>query len=337
MDLPAQPSAQTLLVLVPVFNDWESVGLLLPLLDAELGALDLSVRVLLVDDGSTQAPPPALSALPLEHVARVERLRLRRNLGHQRAIAIALAYAEAELACDWLVIMDSDGEDRPEDVPRLVREARAREGVQVVFAERTRRSGRPLFRLGYHAYRALHKALTGISVRVGNFSALSREVLPRLVVVSELWNHYAASVFQSRIPYTMIPTSRGRRLVGESKMSFVGHVLHGLRALSVHGELVGVRLLIGSAAALGLTALLGLAALARLAQLHQEPGLLPGGLFLLGLFLLLQTVFLSGTLALLFLQQRTHASFLPTRDYVHYVEATTSLWERGGADSAASP
>jgi hypothetical protein len=90
--------------------------------------------------------------------------------------------------------------------------------------------------------------LTGISVRVGNFSILPRSYLGTLVVLAELWNHYAAAVFRSQLRFTMIPIPRGRRIAGTSRMNFVSLVTHGLSAVSVFADVVGVRLLIGSLA-----------------------------------------------------------------------------------------
>ena len=106
--------------------------------------------------------------------------------------------------------------------------------------------------LGTWAYRFVHLLLTGERVRVGNFSVIPRDLLRRLVAVSDLWNHYAAAVFHARIPYTTIPTTRGTRYAGASQMNFVALVTHGLSAMSVFGDRIGVRLLIVTCALAGL-------------------------------------------------------------------------------------
>ena len=105
-----------------------------------------------------------------------------------------------------------------------------------------------MFRFFYHIYRVLHRALTGVSVRVGNFSILPATFLTTLVAMSELWNHYAAAVFRSKLPFTMIPVPRGTRIAGRSRMNFTALVSHGLSAISVFGDIVGVRLLVASLA-----------------------------------------------------------------------------------------
>ena len=144
------------LILIPVFNDWSSVSRLLIELDHVFDAEKRHADVLLVDDGSSQELSAHASPLTLERMASINILRLRRNVGHQRAIAIGLAHAEANDACDIAIVMDGDGEDRPEDVPRLLAELEKRGGRHVVFAERTRRSEGVLFVIMYGLYRALH-------------------------------------------------------------------------------------------------------------------------------------------------------------------------------------
>ena len=98
----------------------------------------------------------------------------------------------------------------------------------------------------YAMFKLLHRVLTGKGVRVGNFSVMPRRRLSSLVVVAEIWNHYAAAVFRSRQPHCMIPTHRSRRLCGSSSMNFVSLVTHGLSAISVYSDVVGVRLLVMS-------------------------------------------------------------------------------------------
>jgi hypothetical protein len=110
-------------------------------------------------------------------------------LGHQRAIAIGLYYMHQLLPVDAIVVMDGDGEDRPADIPGLL-SALAEGGGCMVFAARAKRLERPIFRFFNRLYRVIHWVLTGITVRVGNFSVIPRASLDRLMVSSDLWNHY---------------------------------------------------------------------------------------------------------------------------------------------------
>ena len=107
------------------------------------------------------------------------------------------------------------------------------------------------FQLFYRLYRLAHYLLTGVVIRVGNFSMLPPDVLLRLAALPDLWNHYAAAVMRSRVPYEMIALDRGRRYAGESHMRLVTLITHGVSALSVYSDIVGTRLLISSIALFG--------------------------------------------------------------------------------------
>jgi glycosyltransferase involved in cell wall biosynthesis len=204
-----------------------------------------------VDDGST-VPRTDQNGFAQALRMHVDVVTLRRNLGHQRAIAVGLALIEKSILCRAVVVMDGDGEDAPADIVRLLDEQDRDEMPAVVFAERTKRSESVTFRFGYFAYRMLHRVLTGIPVRVGNFSVVPRSILSRIVVSSDLWNHYAAAVVRANLPMRLVPTARAQRIAGTSRMNFVALVTHGLSAMTVFGDRVAVRLLVASAAVVAL-------------------------------------------------------------------------------------
>jgi glycosyltransferase involved in cell wall biosynthesis len=261
-------------------------------------------------------------------LVRVEVLHLRRNLGHQRAIAIGLTFLYTETVGEAVVVMDADGQDRPEDVPELLRTFRAEHGRKIVFAARTRRSESVLFRICYHSYRGLHRLLTGVSVRVGNFSILPFSSLTSLSVVAELWNHYSAAIFRSRLPYVTIPAPRGTRTAGDSRMNFLNLLLHGLSALSVYGEVIGVRLLMVASILLVLDVGVLMAVLL-LPSLEGGPPprrlLFAGGILF---FLLFEVIVVSGVLMFSMLSSRANLTFLPIRDYKYFVRDTEEIFRR---------
>jgi polyisoprenyl-phosphate glycosyltransferase len=325
-----------LLVLIPIYDDWTAVGLLLPALDRVLAGAGLIADILLVDDGSTVRPPTRWPGESWLALGRIEMLSLRRNVGHQRAIAIALAFVDQHLTPAALVVMDGDGEDAPEDVPRLLACLQQNHGRTVVFAERTKRSESLTFRILYTLYRWTHLLLTGIPVRVGNFSLIPSCQLRRLVVVSELWNHYAAAVFKARVPRASVPTERAPRLEGKSRMNFVDLVTHGLSALSVHSELIGVRLLVVTMTLVGVVAsallvVLGIRVFTSLA--------IPGwtstvaGLLLILLF---QAVAFASFFAFLVLHARSQPTFIPLRDYGYFVDHSSILVASGTQTRSSS-
>ncbi|HEX5431150.1 MAG TPA: glycosyltransferase [Bryobacteraceae bacterium] len=301
-------------IVLPVYNDWAAAQQLIPLIEDALARTDYRARVLLVDDASAIASPEEWPE-DLHHIEEVSILHLRRNLGHQRAIAIGLVHLYQNWTdLDAVIVMDADGEDRPQDIPALLERFAVEGGRKVIFAARSKRLESAGFQFFYHAYRLLHKALTGVSVRVGNFSVLPKEALERLMVISELWNHYAAAIFRARIPFTSIPLPRGRRLAGRSKMNFASLVVHGLSAISVFSDVVGARLLALTAfAGLAVSLLIGLTAGIRLFTDLAIPG---WATYVSGILLIIlaQALIVSVALAFLIMNGRASQSFIPMRD-----------------------
>lgn len=308
-----------MVVLLPVFNDWRAVSLLIPDLLRAVGDTPSAIGILIADDGSTEATPEGFGRNLPGNLAWLRILTVRRNVGHQRAIAIGLCYIHDHIPCQSVVVMDADGEDRPEDVPRLLAEARRDDQHRVVFAERHRRAESVTFKAFYHLYRLLHQLLIGAGVRVGNFSVIPRERLASLVVVSELWIHYAASVFRSRQPMAMVPTERGRRLDGRSRMNFVALVVHGLSAISVYSDVVFTRMVVtASTIVAGALALAGAAIGVRLFTTLAVPG---WATYVAGFLvvILLQAMMFVVALTFQILGARQQTTVVPQRDYGAYV------------------
>jgi polyisoprenyl-phosphate glycosyltransferase len=136
-------------LLIPVYDDTIAVQHLIPAVDVELRRVGACARVVLVDDGSPEPPTGGLQTAGLVAITEIDVVRLRRNLGHQRAIAIGLCYLEMHDSSDFIVVMDGDGEDRPVDVPALLAAAHASPTARIVFAERTRRSEGFVFHVLY--------------------------------------------------------------------------------------------------------------------------------------------------------------------------------------------
>jgi glycosyltransferase involved in cell wall biosynthesis len=314
-----------IVILIPLYNDWSACRLLLSALDDALTGTIAGARVVLVDDGSSLPAPADFLVERLRVLTRVDLIQLRRNLGHQRAIAVGLAYVWEHVPCETIVLMDSDGEDDPLDVPRLLAKYAEESGSKIIFAERTKRSESWSFILFYRIYRALHRLLVGMSVRVGNFSAIPRGRLESLIVVSELWNHYAAAVVKSRQPFETVPTRRADRLAGRSRMDFVRLVVHGLSAISVFGDIIGVRLLVATLVLIALT-IAGLIATVflRLATDLPIPGWATSTFGILTV-ILFQAVMLSIQFSFIVLGGRQGTSFLPCRDYAYFVGGVRTL------------
>lgn len=319
------PNVPVVALLIPVFEDWDAVALLCCQLDRVSEDLSgASLRIYLVDDGSALPPPTGPGNWPVTSIASIVSIRLRRNVGHQRAIALGLSYLYDKTDCAATLVMDGDGEDKATDAITLVRQYLA-DPSQIIFASRRRRLEGWVFQAGYALYRVCHRVLTGIDVRIGNFSIVPRPLMGAVVVSSELWSHYAASVVKARLPFRTIPMDRGERLAGRSRMNYVTLVTHGLSAISVFRELVGSRLLLASSAvaAVGFIALLVLFVIAASGGIivNQQTIVL---LLLLGL-IALQALAASFVVAFTILGGRDQSSFLPIRDYPYFVDTVVRL------------
>ena len=315
-----------LVVLMPVYNDWPLIPPLLGRLDTALADAGLSAEVVLADDGSTTPPERSLlEGARYRAIASVTVLHLGRNAGHQRALAIGLAYIHATRACRAVVVMDADGEDAAEDVPRLVAALGAGEGT-IVFAGRSARSEGLLVRGFYELYRLTHRLLTGRRIWFGNFSIVPARLLPRLVLLSELWNHYPSAVIKARIPFTSIPLPRAPRLGGRSHMGLTGLVLHGLSAIAVHGDVIGVRALLATLVAI-VVCLSGIATVVLIRAVTDLaiPGWASAVVGLL-VAILLQAVLLSLVFIFVTLNGRDYAAVIPRRDYADYIAGETRLF-----------
>lgn len=311
-------------ICIPVYNDWESASKLLIDIDETVHEEAIHASLLFIDDGSIPKIPSNLQK-KLVGLQKVEVLRLRRNLGHQRAIAVGLTYINTNKKCDAVVVMDSDGEDSARDIPKLLNRLKELNSTKVVFAKRQKRSASLLFKFFYLIYKMLHRVLTGRKVEVGNFSVIPSGCLDSLVAISALWNHYAASVFQSKMPVDAIPIDRGQRIAGYSKMNFISLVMHGLSAISVYSDIVGVRLCFALSVMMGIN----ISMIAFVGTIYSFtdwaiPSFMMAFIGILTI-ILLQLMALSVTFVFITLQGRNSLTFLPLRDFQYFISSIEEI------------
>jgi glycosyltransferase involved in cell wall biosynthesis len=321
---------------IPIYNDWHSARLLLAALDAVLARAEPQVRgvVYLVDDGSKDTCPLEDFAGPYQALETVTRVRLKINLGHQRAIACGLVnLVLAESPAETVIVMDGDGEDRPEDVPRLLKAFAEAGGRDVVFAQRGKRQENVGFKLGYIIYKTLFTALTGTPIRFGNFSVLHREHAEVLVLAPELWLNYPATIKKRRLPFRTVLTDRGKRLAGDSRMNINSLITHGLSAMAVNNEVIGTRLLL---ALTGVISLFGAALAAVVGIRLFVPSIAVPGWASYTTGLLAVLILNSLTLGLSFvfsvLGNRTSATFLPQKDALPLIGKSERLYGKISED-----
>ena len=233
---------QDIAVVTPVFNDWPSLAEMARRLSALECLRGRRVVLVAVDDGSTrvEAPRDNVGEGCLQDLRIV---RLNSNLGHQRAIALGLAYVHAHLKPGVVIVMDSDGEDSPEVIAELLSAHAANPGSLIV-AQRVKRSESLAFRSFYALYKMIFRFLTGRPISFGNFSMIPADRLPNVLFNSGIWNNFAATLLKCRLDLVFVPTERGKRYAGESKMNFTSLLIHGFSAISVFTDVVIGRILL---------------------------------------------------------------------------------------------
>jgi polyisoprenyl-phosphate glycosyltransferase len=304
---------ESVIILIPVYNDLASLDTLIRNLEIAMATEPRKkYSLLIINDGSSQPLHLAPSKL-----FNINILNLHRNTGHQKAIAIGLAYIHHHSSCDYTLIMDGDGEDRPEDALKLIKTAADNKDKIITAARKTRQEGLR-FRLFYIFYKVLFRWLTGKKTGFGNFMVIPREKLDKLVFYSEIWNHLSAGIIKSKLPYVAIPLDRGKRYAGSSKMNFTSLILHGLGAIAVFLEQVASRLLVLSFALIVLSVvvilvIIGIRSFTDLAIPGWASTILSSMLVVLlqGFLLSLFTIFL-------FLSSQSQRKFIPAHHYKDY-------------------
>lgn len=314
-----QPTIQ---IITPLYNDWQSLALLLENMGKVIPKkyLDTLFMTVINDGSSEEMPPEITKSAPFSF----EVVHLSRNLGHQKAIAIGLARAAQTQNFESCIVMDADGEDQAKHISLLIEKA-SQSPEKIVFAQRTKRTESPLFKLFYKLYKLLFFLLIGKTITFGNFCLLPRKALRRLVYCSEIWNNFPGGIIRSKIPYTTLPLDRGTRFAGKSKMNFTNLILHGLGAISVHIDLASVRILITSFLLIVLSLFtMSIVVYIRLFTDIAYPGW--ATYLTIGLFgIVLQAFLISLFLVFIVLNHRTQRRFIPAADYQVYVYKTTTF------------
>lgn len=311
-------------IVIPVYNDWESFAILVQSIDAEAKALGAPVDIVAVDDGSTVPFEQQKLASALKYINEISILQLACNLGHQRAIAIGLAHTHNMGSHDAVIVMDGDGEDRPEDIRTLV-EHHALAPNSIIVGRRARRSEGAVFTLFYSFYKGFFRILTGRTVNFGNFCLIPAAGLAKLVYMHELWNHLAATVLRSRVSITQVPSHRGKRYAGRSSMNFVSLTVHGLSAISVFADMMFVRLLVASSVLMGISGLCAMVAIAL--RLMTELAFPNWATTVVGMasLVVVQALTLLATASFLVLSNRANLAFVPALNGLVFIRNVVKL------------
>lgn len=317
----------TFCIVTPVFNDWDCFERLYGELKSMFAAQGHKFMVLAVNDGSTMPFPEhykAIRDIDLNFGVSwsdgdIFVLDLQRNLGHQKAIAIGISFVDKHIMPDYCIVMDSDGEDRPSDIPLLMEADR--DGSKIIFARRRSRQESQMFKYMYRIYKIVFKLMSGYVISFGNFVLIPKEQLSRLVYISEIWNHFPGGIMRSKLPYISVPIDRGHRYKGTSKMSMVALVQHGISSITVNIDIVSVRLLLFSVGLMLITFLLFCSLIVIKFFTNFA---IPGWTSLIAISLLmimLQSFFFSLLLTFVVLNARVQKNFIPAIHHTDYIRS----------------
>lgn len=305
---------EKIIVLIPVYNDWDCLNeLITSINDKAPNHLSGKIQFLIINDGSLETVK-----LPNNIKKKTDLLTLRTNLGHQKAIAVGLSWLYKNKKYERVAIMDSDGEDKPEDLFSLIDKS-VQTPETIIAAKRASRENGMLFSLFYILYKKLFWILTGKKNSFGNFLVLPSHFVERVVYMPEIWNHLSSALIKSRLPISEVPTKRGYRYSGKSKMSFHSLLLHGFGAISVFTEKVTTRLLTSALLLSFLSAAFGVTTICIKYFTNLA---IPGWastMILVSIIILLQGTLLSLFTLFLFLSSKSLIQFIPAIHFENYI------------------
>ncbi len=217
-------------ILIPIYNDWESVFKLLENIDLQIVDLNVEVSVLIINDGSTELKSEI--NLNLNNLKSVQVINMKENRGHARCYAAGLKYINDKENFDYVIPMDGDGEDRPEELKLLIDKANEH-SEKVITADRIKRSEGLFFKFCYLVHKYLTFIFTGKSIKFGNYTCLPKSVVSLMIKEPATWSSFSGSLSKITKERTSISSIRGSRYFGPSKMSFFNLLRHSLSIIAV--------------------------------------------------------------------------------------------------------
>ena len=219
-----------IIILVPIYNDWQSASKLLEEINSNISGLECQFSIIIVNDASSDQQ--SISALNTENLYSIKILNMSENRGHARCIAAGLKYLFEKEEFDYVIPMDGDGEDRPEEIKNFVDYLKYTSDKPVV-GERVKRSESLFFKFCYGVHKILTFAFTGQSIKFGNYTCLPRTTVEKMINDKATWSSFSGSLTKLEKDRSTVPSTRGTRYFGPSKMSFKNLLIHSLAIISV--------------------------------------------------------------------------------------------------------
>ena len=227
------------IILIPVFNDWKSVFKLIENIDLQIN--NETIDIVIVNDASTESFDN--NQKQFSKIDSVKIINLIKNGGHRKAIATGLKYCQENLDYDYIIPMDGDGEDRPEELIDFFNQVQETQ-PEVITATRVKRSEGFLFKFLYSMHKIFTHLITGKLIKFGNYTCLSKSAVSKLLSDGSVWLSYSGAVTKHFPQFSIIQSIRGERYFGPSKMSILALILHSLRISTVFRENIFIRVVI---------------------------------------------------------------------------------------------
>ncbi len=225
-------------ILIPVYNDWQSVSELLDNIDLSLANVEHEISVLVINDASNHDRVD--NDKTFENIISIKLLNMKKNQGHARCIATGLKYIYEKEDFDYVIPMDGDGEDRPEEIKEFINQIEKSSGKPIV-GKRVKRSEGLFFKICYEFHKFFTLTFTGKSIKFGNFTCLPKTTVEKMVNEKATWNSFSGSLTKVEKDFIEIPSIRGDRYFGPSKMSFYNLIKHSLSIISVFRKIFLIR------------------------------------------------------------------------------------------------
>ena len=225
-------------ILIPVYNDWQSVSELLDNIDLSLANVGHEISVLVVNDASNHDRVD--NDKIFENIISIKILNMKKNQGHARCIATGLKYIYEKEDFDYVIPMDGDGEDRPDEIKEFINQIENSSGKPIV-GKRVKRSEGLFFKICYEFHKFFTLTFTGKSIKFGNFTCLPKTTVEKMVNEKATWNSFSGSLTKVEKDFIEIPSIRGDRYFGPSKMSFYNLIKHSLSIISVFRKIFLIR------------------------------------------------------------------------------------------------
>ena len=217
-------------ILIPIYNDWQSVFKLLEEINLISLNLEHEISVVIINDASNHDRKE--EDISFENIYSIKILNMKINQGHTRCIATGLKYIFEKEDFDYVIPMDGDGEDRPEEIKDFINKILNTNGKPIV-GERVKRSEDLIFKICYQLHKLITLTFTGKSIKFGNFTCLPKSTVEKMVNEKATWNSFSGSLRKVENDLISIPSIRGIRYFGPTKMSFYKLIKHSLSIISV--------------------------------------------------------------------------------------------------------